>query len=229
MIREKATPMKMSIVFLALVALGFANGASAQTKSAAAQPDKIFNRNLLKNGDGEAVTDDAHTVPGWPKLDDLTYATYGGIGGEWDHGLSGCKNCGKQYLRLEFMDKKESSASQTLDVASAAEEIDTSKVMAAISGYLGAYIDSDTTTLIHASFEDKDGKELATISTEPVNTATLPKAERGSTGLSLVQKKGPVPAGTRKIVYTWTARAAGDSNSYLGLADNLSLVLTLAE
>jgi len=38
-----------------------------------------------------------------------------------------------------------------------------------------------------------------------------------------------VPAGTRKVVFTWQAKAMGTSGDYEALGDNFSLVLTASD
>jgi len=213
--------------FIAAIGLGIVPCLMlAQTKGPA-RPTSELNRNLLKNGDVEAEGADANHVPGWGQKEGMSAATYGSTGGEWDWGLSGCATCGKRYLRLAFEgDVHELSVSQTIDVAALAGDIDKKLITAAISAYLGGYIDGDTSGQVTASFQDDSGNELAKIQTEPYDTKQLPKAEKGSTGLVLCRATGAVPPGTRKIVYTWEAHGTGDSRDYLGLGDNFSLVLT---
>jgi hypothetical protein len=123
----------------------------------------------------------------------------------------------------------ELSAVQTIDVSTLAAEIDKDAVKATVSAYLGGFIDSDTTGKVITSFQDASGNELAKIETAPYDTKQLTKAEKGSTGLTRCEVSGPVPSGTRKIVYTWKANAIGDSSDYLGLGDNFSLVLTATQ
>jgi len=203
----------------------FGQGPSTQKKSADAPT--LFGRNLLKNGNAEASAPDQHKVPGgWQLMEEFTVATYGSVSGEWDWGLSGCADCGKSYVRLQFQDKKEIATSQTADIASSAEAVDAGKVSATIQAFLGGFLESDTTSVISASFLDSKGAELGSMETDPIDVAKLPKATSGSTGLSPCQKTGIVPAGTRSIVFAWKARATGDSNSYIALGDNFSLVLT---
>ena len=111
-------------------------------------------------------------------------------------------------------------------MTSAAGPIDSGKVTAHLSAWLGAFLNADTTATVEASFQDASGKELGTLATDPIDTTKLPKAERGSTGLALCEKSGAVPQGTRQIVYTFHAKSTGTSGDYLGLGDNFSLELT---
>ncbi len=207
--------------------------ALAVTAAAVAQPAKpaasLLGRNLLKNPSIEAPITDPNKVPGWTDAKGLQQAVYGSVSGEWDWGLTGCTGCGKQYIRLDFEGTvHELSTSQTIDISSAADAIDKGKVTAATQGWLGAFHGADTTSTIDLSYQDANGKELGILSTTPVDTNALPKAASGDTGLILCQTKGAVPAGTRKIVFTWHAKSTGESGQYLALGDNFSLTLTAA-
>ena len=186
----------------------------------------LLNHNLVKNGNAEAQGQDEKHVPAWGEKDGFTESRYGGVGGEWDWGLSGCVSCGGRYLRLQFEgETHELSISQTVDLSSLAADIDKKLLSASVSAWLGGFLNSDTTGIVTASFQDASGAELARIETTPYDTKLLPKAEKGSTGLVECKASGAVPAGTRKIIYTWKATATGDSGDYLGLGDNFSLVL----
>ncbi len=188
--------------------------------------EKLFSVNLLKNGTLEAATDDAKKVPDWKPADGFTVVSYGSVGSEWDWGLSGCPSCGKQYVRLQFGDTvHELSTSQIVDISAASSDIDKGNVTADASAWLGGFQDADTTSVIEVSFQDASGKELGKFATDPVDMTKLPKPERGSTSLVLCQKSATVPAGTRKIVFTWHAKATGDSGDFLALGDNFTLSL----
>lgn len=203
--------------------------AAALAQPAAAAPASLFGRNLLVNGDAEAPYDEAAKVPGWTHVEGFEVDRYGGVGGEWDYGLSGCPDCKAQYLRLGFQaDVRELSTSQAIDVAPAAGEIDAGKVRVRISAWLGGFHDADTSGEVLAIFDDAAGHELGRIATKPYDTAALPKAERGDAGLVACEATGPVPAGARKIVYVWKGEATGRSGDYAALGDDFALVLTAA-
>jgi len=226
-----------ALAVLTCLSAGQSKGSAAPTKSAAAAQAKsaapkaaasIFDRNLLKNGNAEATTEDSKKVPGWGSLEGFRVADYGSMAGEWDWGLSGCPDCGKQYLRLEFEGTtREKEISQTIDITAAAADIDQNKVTAKAAAYLGAFYDADTTSQVTVSFQDDAGKVLGEMATAPCDTKSLPKAERGSTSLAPYQAGHSLPSGTRKIVYAWKAKATGDSGSYLALGDSFSLVLSV--
>lgn len=221
-------------VFIAVLGLGIAPlTAMSQAKRPTAAEAKVsapvtqMNRNLLKNGNGEIEGKDDKDVAGWGPVDGLTGVEYGSVSGEWDWGLSGCAGCGKRYLRLQFEGSTHMlSAAQTINVTASADAIDKKTVTAAASAYLGGFLNSDTTSRVIVSFQDAAGTELGTLETKPYDTAQLQKAEKGSASLTQCQVSGLVPAGTRKIVYTWKADATGTSNDYLALGDDFSLVLT---
>ena len=217
-----------TVSILASLAIAQAKtGSPAKSAAHAAAPTTQFDRNLIKNGNAETEGPDEKHVPDWPVLEGFTGVKYGSVSGEWDWGLSGCASCGKRYLHLAFEGSThELSVSQAVDVSASAQDIDKADVASSLSAYLGAFLNSDSTSIVQASFLDSSGKELAKIETQPYSTKDLPKAERGSTGLVECKTSGQVPAGTRKIVITWKATATGDSGDYLALGDNLSLVLT---
>lgn len=222
-------------VWPALIFFSLASIAGAQTSHHAAaahaarasETASQFGRNLLTNGNAENKGATEEDVAGWARVNGLTGAEYGSEASEWDWGLSGCTGCGSRYLRLAFEgDVHELSTSQTVNVASSADEIDKGGVTASINAELGGFHNSNTTGQVLASFQDASGKELGSIETKPYDTATLPKAERGDTGLVLCQASGKVPAGTRKIVYTWKAtRTDNTGDDHLSLGDNFSLTL----
>jgi hypothetical protein len=215
-------------IFALAAAIGFGSlvcGLSAQSMHTPTPP-MLLNHNLVKNGNAEAPGQDEKHVPAWGEREGFTGVRYGSVGGEWDWGLSGCAGCGGRYLRLQFeAETHELSVSQVVDISSLSADIDKKLLSASVSAYLGGFLNGDTTGTVTASFQDASGAELGRIETTPYDTKLLPKAERGSTGLVECKASGAVPAGTRKIIYTWKARATGDSGDYLGLGDNFSLVL----
>ncbi len=168
-------------------------------------------------------------VPEWgDPQEGFSTPAYGSVGGEWDWGLSGCSTCQKQYFHLEWDGAgRERSFSQAVNVAQEAALIDEGKVAATLSGYFGAYRESDTTDHLVATFQDEGGKALGSLETAFVDTKALPAVEKGSTPLMLLDAHGTLPQGTRKVEVKLVAKSTGDSGSYLAVADNLSLVLTL--
>ena len=202
------------------------SGSKASSAAATAKAASLFGHNLLINGNAEAQMK-GKAVPGWgDPQEGFSTPEYGSVGSEWDWGLSGCPACGKQYFHLEWeADGGERSFSQVVDVSHQAAAIDAGKVTGTLDGYFGAFRDADTSDHLVATYFDESGKELGMIETPWVDTKALQPAKAGSTSLMALEAHGPVPAGTRKIAVKLVAKATGTSGSYLGLADNLSLVL----
>lgn len=188
----------------------------------------VLDRNLLGNAGAEAEMIDT-AVPGWGAAQDsFVTETYGHTAGEWDWGMSGCPGCGKRYFRIAWEGPESSKrfAAQTVDVSHAAEAIDGGQVTTRLSGYVGALRGGDTTAQITAVYLDSAGKELGRLETPFVDVKALPKPEQGDASFLHIDAHGPTPSGTRKIEVQLIAKPTGGSGSYLGVADNLSLVLT---
>ncbi len=121
---------------------------------------------------------------------------------------------------------RERSFGQVVNVAREAAIIDEGKVAVTLSGYFGAYRESDTTDHLVATFQDESGKSLGSMETALVDTKALPAVEKGATSLMFLDAHGTLPKGTRNVEVKLVAKATGESGSYLAVADNLSLVLT---
>jgi hypothetical protein len=215
--------LMVGLLMLATTAQGVSNQSAVKATS-------IFGPNLLQNGSAEIQTGNYTKVPGWSPANGFEVAKYGSFSGEWDSGRSGCADCGKYYLRLAFAGTARGpSTSQTVEVSSAATEIDHGKVTATVSAYLGGYIKSDTTSVLMASFRDAAGKELGTLRTRGVDTSELPEPKSGSAGLRRCEASGRVPVGTRKIIFTWHAISTGTSGEYLAVGDDFALHLKAAQ
>jgi len=163
----------------------------------------------LKNRGGEAKGKDSKHVPDWQPADGLTEVKYGSVSGKWDWGLCGCATCGNRYPRLAFeVPRHELSTSRTIDVTQSASDIDRNLLTASISAYPGGFRDSDTTSILIASFQGASGTELGKGVTKPYDGRNIPKAPKGGTGLVSCQASEIVPAGTKKIVFTWKSGVA---------------------
>jgi len=113
--------------------------------------------------------------------------------------------------------------SQTIDVSSAASQIDAGTLPFTLSGWLGGWNGQDDNALLRATFKDAAGATLGTSSVGPVLSAD----RNGATALVFKTTSGTVPARTRKVeVVLEITRTSGSYND--GLADNLSLVLGTA-
>lgn len=205
--------------------------APAATKSAPGPSAKgLLGTNLLADPGAESA--DRENLTGWTVVKDqpdaqVSSESYGGVAGEWDEGIVGAPEGGSRYFRLSFQNtQRESTLTQTVDVAPLAKTVDAGKVEAKVSGHVGGMLKSDSTVVLVASFQDGEGKELGTLETKPTDSAALPKPEAGSASLVAVENTGTVPAQTRRIVFKVVARATGASGDYVGLADNLALTLS---
>jgi hypothetical protein len=113
-----------------------------------------------------------------------------------------------------------STATQTIDVAAAATEIDGGGVRATLSAYLGGYASQPDAAAVGAAFLDASDTQLATVAIGPVSAAD----RKSKTTLLLRSASAAVPKGTRKIRVVLTA-TRGDGTYNDGYFDNVSLQL----
>lgn len=202
----------------------------------AADPATPFGRNLLRNP-GAEMTSEASNIPGWQDLEGLTEQPYGGTPSEWKAGTRGCPKCGRFYMRITLgPDAKGLAANQVVKVDEAAKDIDSGRVTANISGYIGALRGIAVTTQIVASFQDGTGKNLGQLTTTEVSASDLPASNSGAASIVFREQSGPVPSGTRQILFQWQAKpgAAHQDGSGNGsqtppapvaFGDNFSLII----
>jgi hypothetical protein len=114
-----------------------------------------------------------------------------------------------------------SSATQGIDLSSAATQIDAGSVSYNLSGWLGGLTNQYDDAVLTATFLNASGGVLGTSSIGPVAAE-----ERGdTTGLLYEEASGVLPSGTRTVsVELLMTRYYGSDND--GLADNLSFVVT---
>lgn len=215
----------MKIRGLLCLASALLSLAAIAQKPATKQTAPFFSRNLVKNGNAASEEVAGH-VQGWVS-DVLNTSTYGHTSGEWDWDVQGAPNGGCCYFRLSWDGEDATkSATQTIDLAPGAADIDRGDVNAKISAYLGALVDSNTSGSLNVTWLDASGAELGTLSTDVVKPSDLPKPKIGSASLVAREKSALVPKGARKAVVKLTAQANNDpSGQYIFLADNISLVL----
>jgi uncharacterized protein (TIGR03437 family) len=170
-------------------------------------------KNLIVNpgaelGTAATLPKAAPNVPGWSTFSiSGSMAPYGGTGfatpqtpGPADRGTNvfcGWTNGADLY--------------QMLDVSAAATAIDASQVTFVVSGWLGGPNTSDSSTITYQFF-DWTGKQLAP--TAQLGPATVPS------GYALVelQKSGPLPAGTRKVLIDVVFRSSDSIADDIGFA-----------
>lgn len=116
------------------------------------------------------------------------------------------------------------TASQSIDVAVAAAEIDAGGVAANLSAYLGGYTASEDTARVDAKFLGANAAPLGTLRVGPV---TRDQRARQTTLLKR-SASAPVPKGTRSIVIVITMFAPETGSKVHAYADNISLALVKA-
>lgn len=184
----------------------------------------LFGVNLIVNGDAEAAlgadSDNiAASVPAWTRTSNFTTLTYDGAGGNIRSTDPGPANRGSNFF-AGGPNSALSSATQNIDVSSAAASVDGGAVTYQFSAYLGGWSFQYDNAVITADFKNANGTTISTAALGPVT-----RDDRGSqTGLFPRSTSGTLPAGTRTVTITMTMyRIDGAYND--GYADNLSLVL----
>ncbi|MHC5006443.1 MAG: FAD:protein FMN transferase [Planctomycetota bacterium] len=189
-----------------------------------------FGTNLIFNGDAEYgggyndVTRNAG-IAGWTDTGAMTVIRYGA-----PEGFPGIDAPGPaQRGRCFFCGGKEnvSAIHQVIDVADIAAEIDTGRVVFALTGWFGGFSDQRDLASLTARFLDERGAQLQAVTIGHVTVQDRRAAFGGDgderTGFLPKAAGGGLPVGTRRIEVRLIAEAGtGDNDGY---ADNLSLVL----
>jgi hypothetical protein len=116
------------------------------------------------------------------------------------------------------------TASQSIDVAGAAAEIDAGLVAANLSAYLGGYTASEDTARVDAKFLGAGGAPLGALRVGPV---TREQRDRQTTLLKR-SASAPVPKGTRSIAIVITMFAPETGSKVYAYVDNVSFALVKA-
>ena len=116
-----------------------------------------------------------------------------------------------------------STATQTIDVSTAAPDIDAGGVQAKLSGYLGGYTSQKDSAMVDVTFLSATDAALGSLRIGPVT----PADRQSKTTLVSRAATAAVPKGTTKIKVVLTStRADGTYND--GYMDNISLTLGTA-
>jgi hypothetical protein len=189
--------------------------------------------NLLVNGDAESGTgsSDSSTTspvptPGWTTTTNITEHTYdpAGSAGFPDVNASAAIGGGGQFFAggpANGAGNTVETATQDIDVATAAAEIDAGTVTATLSADLGGFSTQGDNAAVTATFLNSVGAQVGTLTTGPVTAS-----DRNNTTEMLPRSaSGTVPPGTRtvRVVLTATKTDGSYNDAY---ADNLSLTLT---
>jgi hypothetical protein len=128
---------------------------------------------------------------------------------------------GKNFLWAGYPVQR-SVASQTIDVSSAAAEIDAGGVKACLSGYLGSLKrNPDSSIQLALELLSEDGAKLAQVAVPGVRGAALTE-----TTLLRRAAQRAVPRNTRQLRVVLTGQRPVSGGSIYGFADNISVGLT---
>jgi hypothetical protein len=179
--------------------------------------------NLVKNPgaeDGPGAPDSAQhpAIPSWTTTPSLTAVKYGTSG--FPTTAMSAQLSGGLNIFAGGPSNARSTATQTVDVAVAATEIDGGKLQALLSAQIGGFESQEDNATVEAFFLNTGGGQLGTVKIGPVTAA-----DRGNkTALLPRSATGAVPAGTRSIRVVVTAtRTSGSYND--GYLDNIDLEL----
>ena len=189
--------------------------------------------NLIVNGNAESGTgsSDSSTtapvpIPGWTTTPNITEHTYdpAGSGAFPDVNASAAIGGGNQFFAGgpgNGAGNTVETATQDINVATAAAEIDAGTVTATLSADLGGFSTQGDNAAVTATFLNSAGAQLGTLSVGPVTAAD----RNNTTQLLRRSASGTVPPGTRtvRVVLTATKTDGSYNDAY---ADNLSLTLS---
>jgi hypothetical protein len=187
--------------------------------------------NLIVNGGAEVGTgsSDSSTTapaptPAWATTTNFTEHTYDPAGSTAfpDVNASAAIGGGHQFFAggPANSDNTVETATQTVDVSSAATEIDAGSVSATLSADLGGFATQTDNAAVTATFLGADGRQLGTVKIGPVSAA-----DRNSvTALLLRTGSATLPTSTRtiRVVITATKVEGSYNDAYI---DNVSLSL----
>jgi hypothetical protein len=199
-------------------ALAIALAASPATAQAAIPADNLA---VNPGAEASAGTTDPSVVAapsGWTTSTGFTAVRYG------TQDLPSTAHATQLRAGLNFFaggpNVAESTATQAIDVSSAAAQIDGKVANATLTALLGGYQSQGDNARVVARMLDAGGAALGLITVGPVS----PTERGGVTSLMSRTTTANVPPGTRRIVVTITARRTeGTFND--GYADNVSLTL----
>lgn len=113
------------------------------------------------------------------------------------------------------------TASQAIDVSSAAAEIDAGGVAANLSAFLGGYSAQQDTARVDARFLSAGGAALSSVRIGPVTR----EQRNNQTTLLKRAAQAAMPKGTRSIDVVITMSSPDSNTKVHGFADNISLTL----
>ncbi len=193
-----------------------------------AQPN-MLGVNLVKNGDAEAGigSPQCSTVnaPNWTSVGPFTVGIYGGRSDVLLDTSPGPPLFGPESRGKNFFcggNGAASKASQTIDISSMANTIDSGNVKFVFSGWLGGDGSSDDNASVSATF---NGQNITNGSMNRLQLGPVNAIDRSNTtSLAFKQLSGVIPAGTRSITIGLNMqRVNGVLND--AYADNISFIM----
>ena len=160
-------------------------------------------------------------IAGWVTTGPMTAWAYGALGDRPDHTFAASINGGTNFFSGGPGGIAGTpTASQKIDVAGAAAEVDLGDVAATLSAYIGGYTVSGDLPQIDASFHDAAGARLGGIRIGPVNR----EQRKRMTTLLKHYETATLPKLTRRIdvAISVTVDNNGKNHAYV---DNVSLTL----
>ena len=193
-----------------------------------AAPQSLLGANLIVNGNAEfpvvtdptTVTDRIYDVQGWNREGAFTVDSYL----EDDADLYQSTNIPPDAGNLYFYggpSNAQSSATQDIDVSSAASFIDAGIVNYALSAWLGGYDGQNDNATLTVEYQNWNGGVLDSATLGPLMSVD----RNGASELLLLTQNGNVPVGTR-VIHLSLVMTRTDGSDNDGIADSLSLVLS---
>jgi predicted outer membrane repeat protein len=180
--------------------------------------------NLIVNGNAESgpssSTGAPVTVPGWTPSSAFTVVPYNAPGGFPVLGGPGPSDAGLKFFAGGNADV--STATQPIDLAANAADINAGLVTFDLTGWFGGYLTDDDNAVLNVDFYNGSTKLLTTV------IGGFKAVDRNNkTGLFFGGLTGfPVPVNTTRLVLTLTmTRLNSGGNFNDGYADSLSLIL----
>ena len=214
------------LLLLALLAAGWLGVYGFAAEAAVPSGNLIVNGNAESGtGSSDASTTAPVPIPGWTTTTNLTEHTYDPAGSAAfpDVNASAAIGGGSQFFAggpANGAGNTVETATQNVDVSTAAAEIDAGGVTATVSADLGGFATQGDNAAVTDTFLGSAGEQIGTLTIGPVTAAD----RNSTTALLLRSASGTVPPGTRtvRVVLTATKTDGSYNDAY---ADNISLTL----
>ena len=200
-----STCRRLSLV--AALAAGWLGAYGAPARAAVPAGNLIVNGNAESGtGSSDSSTTAPVPIPGWTTTPNITEHTYdpAGSGAFPDVNASAAIGGGNQFFAGgpgNGAGNTVETATQEINVSTAAAEIDAGTVTATLSADLGGFSTQGDNAAVTAAFLSAAGAQLGTLSAGPVTAAD----RNNTTQLLRRSASGTVPPGTRTVRVVLTA------------------------